>query len=331
MSNPPPQPRAPSVNLVDAIAKSARAFFKFVFATMQAYDELPIGMKYSLKESLVSMMAQSPRGKDFEYFLRDDKELARILEERGWWVLQRDITGPIQRDILRFAREGKGDEIDTYLYQLFAKDDYAALKGKVRNWFATPYLSQRESIVLDCLWAHRQRKYNLTVPCLLPLVDGLTRDFCRTLEAMGLTSEKRGTIKAGTFAAVYKNTEESLWGNPFNKIINEFVFESFTFSKETPRASLNRHGILHGEIPSYGTEANSLKLFLMIDTIQSFIQTFNPQTTQSRTVSSANVPQLPPRGVKLGEGKAAKMKSVSARTGKKGKGRRDRRSLGISR
>lgn len=266
-----------------------------------------------------------------EYFLRDDKELARILEEHGWWVLQRDLTGPIQRDILRLAREGRGDEIDAYLCELFAKDDHAALERKVRSWFLIPYLAERKDIALDSLWAHRERKYNLSIPCLLPLVDGLTRDFSHKLEAMGFTNEKRGVIKASVFAATYKNAEESLWGNPFNRILNEFVFEPYTFGKETPRALLNRHGILHGEIPSYGTETNSLKLFLMIDTIQSFVQTFNPQTTQPKTVSSANVPQLPPRVVKLGAGKAAKSKSVSARAGKNGKGKRDKRSPGISR
>jgi hypothetical protein len=34
--------------------------------------------------------------------------------------------------------------------------------------------------------------------------------------------------------------------------------------------SMNRHGILRGEIVAYGTETNSLKVFLLLDTIQQF-------------------------------------------------------------
>jgi hypothetical protein len=253
---------------------------------MEAYDSLPLEPKYRFKEYFEMLLVQGGHKEGADILLRDERELATVLAKEGWWVLERDITGPIQRDILRLAQKDSRGEIDAYFCKLFSGNNYALLDTKVQTWLANDYMAKRKDIVLDCLWAHKQQRYTLTIPSLLSLFDGLTRGSVRrSKQGNNLHGKRAGPIRVRQFTETYRRKEPSLWSSAFHRIINEFVFESFQFGSQIPRTSLNRHGILHGEIPHYATESNSLKLFLMIDTVQNFIQACERDSLARRSLA----------------------------------------------
>jgi hypothetical protein len=273
-------------SLFEWIGRGARNFFDFAFKAMEAYDALPLEPKYRIKKYFQMVLVQGGHRETADILLRDETELAKVLANQGWWVLERDITGPIQRDILRLAQKDGPGEIDTYFCKLFSENNYALLDTKVQSWLANNYMAERKEIVLDCLWAHKQQRYTLTIPSLLSLFDGLTRGSVRrSKQGNNLQGKRAGSIRVKQFADTYRRKEPSLWSSGFRRVINEFVFESFKFDSQVPRTSLNRHGILHGEIAHFGTESNSLKLFLMIDTVQNFIQACERDSLARRSLA----------------------------------------------
>ena len=110
----------------------------------------------------------------------------------------------------------------------------------------------RVDILGDAFEAHRQEKYNLSVPLLLIQADGVWLDRCsRNLFSGGVNSAVDDlvnkvpdiTIREVARALLYKE-----W-----PLVLSSKDRSIGFSE------LNRHQIIHGEVTDYGTEENSLK------------------------------------------------------------------------
>ena len=110
----------------------------------------------------------------------------------------------------------------------------------------------RVDILGDAFEAHRQEKYNLSVPLLLIQADGVWLDRCsRNLFSGGVNSAVDDlvnkvpdiTIREVARALLYKE-----W-----PLVLSSKNRSIGFSE------LHRHQIIHGEVTDYGTEENSLK------------------------------------------------------------------------
>jgi hypothetical protein len=55
------------------------------------------------------------------------------------------------------------------------------------------------------------------------------------------------------------------WADAVMQAVSEQMFKDYDFETQRAPAKLNRHGVLHGRIPDYGSEANSLKAILLLD------------------------------------------------------------------
>jgi len=257
--------------LVQYIGHLARSFFRALGEFATKIDELPLDAKQQIKEGLVQMLSISGQHRaSIKLLTMDDDELSHILSARGWWILQRDINGPVKRELLRLGREGKTSEIDCYLCSLFNENDGARLRERIEAWFKLPYMADRRQIILDGLEVHKAGKWTLTVPALLPLVDGLMRRFRK--EHLRRSKNPNRVMHADKFADYYRRNQPKLFGKSFANFVREHMFAKFDFSNGASPSSINRHAILHGETFDYATEVNSLKVFLLLDTISQFIQ-----------------------------------------------------------
>jgi hypothetical protein len=253
------------------IGHLARSFFNTLGEFAKKIDELPLEDKQKIKEDLIHLLSIDGKHRGSVRLLtREDDELSRILSARGWWILQRDINGPVKRELLRLERDGKSSGIDCYLCSLFNENDGARLRERIEAWFKLPYLADRKQIILESLEAHKSGKWTLTVPALLPLVDGLMRRFRR--EHLRRSKNPKRSMHADKFTEYYRRNQPKLFGKSFATFIREHMFATFDFNNGASPSSINRHAILHGEIFDYGTEANSLKVFLLLDTISQFVQ-----------------------------------------------------------
>ena len=253
------------------IGHLARSVFNTLGEFAKKIDELPLEDKQEIKEGLIDLLSINGKHRaSVRLLTREDDELSRILSARGWWILQRDINGPVKRELLRLEREGKTSGIDCFLCSLFNENDGARLGERIEDWFKLPYLADRKQIILDSLEAHKSGKWTLTVPALLPLVDGLMRRFRK--EHLGRSKNPKRSNSEDKFAAYYRRKQPRLFGKSVASFIREHMFATFDFNNGASPSSINRHAILHGQIFDYGTEANSLRVFLLLDTISQFVQ-----------------------------------------------------------
>ena len=103
--------------------------------------------------------------------------------------------------------------------------------------------------------AHRAGQYTLTVPALLPLAEGLSA------EIMGTTAGRQNVVKA--VARDWRAREQELWTELYSDVVVHVIYKNYDFDKD-PAPYLNRNGILHGRVPDYGTDLNSIRVFLFV-------------------------------------------------------------------
>jgi hypothetical protein len=251
-----------------SIRQVARSFLHVLGEVATRVDELSLEDKQPFKDMLVTMMPKESA----KLLTRDDDELRRTLSDRGWWVLQKDINGPVKRELLRLRREGKSSEIDAYICSLFKEANEPRLQKKIEGWFDVPYLNERKPLILDSFDAHKTGKWTLSIPALLPLVDGLTRKFRKN--HLRASQNPGRAIHIDKFADYYRKKQPRLFGESFASFVRQNMYAKFDFVAGAPPSSINRHGVLHGEIRDYATEANSLRVFLLLDTIAQFVRAF---------------------------------------------------------
>jgi len=254
------------------IGHLARSFFNALGEAAKRLDELPLEDKQEIKEELIGLLSTTGRHRaSIRMLTKEDDELRRILSASGWWILPRDINGPVKRELIRLGLDEKASEIDCYLCSLFSERDGARLRERIEVWFELPYFADRKQIILNSLDAHKAGKWTLTVPTLLPLVDGVMRRFRK--EHLRPSKNPNKAIHADRFVDYYRRNRPKLFARSFRTFMHKQMFAKFDLNNGISPSSINRHGIMHGEIFDYATEANSLKVFLLLDTISQFIQT----------------------------------------------------------
>lgn len=257
---------------ISPIGRFIRSFFSALQQGLKKLDEASLEDKQELKEHLIGLLSTTDRNRaTIRLLTKEDDELARILDAHGWWILAKDINGPVKRELIRLGQSTDTSAIDRYLCSLFRENDAARLNERIDAWFKLPYLADRKPIILDSLEAHKAGKWTLTIPALLPFVDGMMRKFQKQYLRPSRYPNK--AIQVRKFVDYFCRNQPKLFGRAFRAFMYKQMFARFDFNNEVSPSSINRHAILHGETFDYATEANSLRVILMLDTISQFIQT----------------------------------------------------------
>jgi len=169
------------------------------------------------------------------------------------------------------------EQIEQVFIDNYSADNYIVLKEMVSSWRDSPF-DQRKEIIDDALDAHISGKYTLSIPTLLPQVEGILST---------ITNSKAGGIGRLLKNAVENNSLRDV--SAFNALENDilialatdpFLFkghigEFFSPEKYTEwlvnqgfeSTPLNRDAILHGVQIDYATEINSLRVFFLLDSL----------------------------------------------------------------
>jgi hypothetical protein len=150
------------------LGQLAGGIFKVFSRVATEIDSLPLDQKYVYKQALVALFYKiDPKNNFTDLLLKDDWDLASVLQDSNWWVLPKDITGPVKRQLLLLGQQKDcATAVDTYLCNLFRENEFNRLHEKTEKWQKLMYLQKRRTIILDCLHAHKEGKYTLTVPSL---------------------------------------------------------------------------------------------------------------------------------------------------------------------
>lgn len=193
----------------------------------------------------------------FERYCEEEApEACTLLWRAGWVGMDRHFSiTELRESVLLHKTEGEAAMNDAIL-AYFNEDDSAPLEAMSKYWLRIPYLREREKIVRDAVYAHKNGLFTLSIPALLPLVDGLSAEIIgiQSMKAVALLAEDR------------RAHDPELWVQGLCDFVAQVFYKGYRFGTD-PAPYLNRHGILHGRVFDYPSALNSTRVFLLIDAV----------------------------------------------------------------
>ncbi|MDD5477719.1 MAG: hypothetical protein PHG87_05960 [Candidatus Omnitrophica bacterium] len=195
-----------------------------------------------------------------DYANKTAKAADIILINMGWWILPEWTPTDIFNVVLLY-REGKEKQIEKQIMTFF---DNKKLNKMLKEWKQSHLLKSRIHILKDAIWAHNQGKYTLSVPALLPQLEGIM------VEGLELKGNVRYKEIKDSFQDKLKASEVDFIftiKSSGYRIIEQYISEKFEWGQITS-SKFSRHAILHGHYTNYNRKKTSLKLILLIDYVQ---------------------------------------------------------------
>jgi hypothetical protein len=207
---------------------------------------------------MAEMMAAAAAS--FERYCNEEApEACAVLCQAGWLRMDRHFSITEVRESLVLHKTQGQAAMNNAILQYFSEDNWASLERMTESWNSIPYLFDRTGIIADALFAHRRGLYTLSIPTLLPLVDGLSA------EALGSHS-KNAVAK---FAENRRANDPEIWVQGFCDFMAQVFYKGYRFGQDSA-PYLNRHAILHGRVFDYPSALNSTRVFLLVDALADF-------------------------------------------------------------
>jgi hypothetical protein len=199
-----------------------------------------------------------------------DRRAAERLRRAGWIGIELHLDWRTLKRIV--DKKGGARALNRGICAAFREKRAMRLREMVRKWSTIAYLGDRKRIVRSALKAHVDGKYELSIPALLPLADGLAAEIRAKVSSPLPTNpfnkkkRKSRTIAVPDVVVIYDSGERvPEFVNCVLDTVANRMFGDYDFASEAPPSRMNRHGILHGRIAEYSSEAHSLQAFLLID------------------------------------------------------------------
>jgi hypothetical protein len=199
-----------------------------------------------------------------------DQRAIAAFKEAGWPIAPSMPKYLIER-VVEFHQNGKVKYASQMIIGHYRKGNWGNLIQTVHTWTNHSLYKSRMGIILDALDAHCQGKYRLSVPALLPQIEGILSEYIR---ANNLAA-RLGKIKMVYETAIGDIADYSLttWTIAETLLFclqnNTYVSSDFAIElkKSLNRRKVSRHTVLHGISPGYNRPIHSLKTFLILDAI----------------------------------------------------------------
>lgn len=229
----------------------------------EAIGEYQVGIGQGLAEQLaasikpIALAATSSLVSAFQDASEEERAAEEALWKMGWWMPQ-TVSMRFFMRVGRLALAGKRVDVRKAMVGLARSRD---LSQVVDGWLELEPFHARRRFLLDGLKDHRRRRFRVSIPTLLPLIEGIAVDAFTpgatqgpkpAFEAAALVDAATGPAMADTVTALYARHDFS--------------------AVASGSRQLNRHLILHGRSTGYGTEENSVKVLLALDTLAYFIE-----------------------------------------------------------
>jgi hypothetical protein len=177
------------------------------------------------------------------------------LGEYGW-VIPGGMTLPQTAQILS---EGDKEKIDALFVKFYS--DPGALSILRDSLLSCDSIKQWDRLLEECFEAYERCRYLITIPALLTVLEGvISKDNPRTL-----SKSVRDNLLSAKLKQAGSNYYETIHWQTIGIFLDQLYAQSDFNGPEPP--GLNRHWILHGrDIPDW-VQADSLRLFLAIETV----------------------------------------------------------------
>ena len=207
----------------------------------------------------------------------DAQEMGRIFAQAGFWLTP-SMPMSVWKEARALKEQGRltPDTLKRLIFETLREGDGAILREMVDEWYKDERFARRRRIFDDALEAHLSVKYTLSIPALLPQIEGIMVEIAE--------EGRYGKLEPAAKAIVRKVMETKtglapVTSGPFVGEVKKFYastakheFSPDRFPDKAKRdwkrdlpELLNRPAILHGVQIDYDSEENSLRGFLLLD------------------------------------------------------------------
>ncbi len=202
--------------------------------------------------------------------IAEDQEAADAFRAAGWPLcpsmpqsLIHNVVGKYQTGQTRYASAA--------VLGYYRRMNCAHLKVAIDEWRSNPLFNTRITIIEDAFWAHKQGKFTLSIPTLIPQIEGIMSDYVVRNHLAARIGKITEVYKAALNDAQYdlfvtRAVAETLRYQLANNFYNSTEFEDELKRAPSVRR-ISRHTVLHGINPSYAKESISLRSFLLLDAL----------------------------------------------------------------
>lgn len=189
----------------------------------------------------------------------------------GGWPIAPSMPSELIAHVVTMHSQGRTQYISRAIMGHYQRNGQQHLRSAVESWRAHHLILPRMHVLKDALEAHCQGLYTLSVPAMLPQIEGVLRDY---VHANGLPA-RIDKIREVYTAAIGDPDEYAL---PHWAIVSTLLYQlqtntyHFTDFRIELEKSINtrrvtRHTVLHGVAPRYDRPIHSLKAFLLLDAV----------------------------------------------------------------
>jgi hypothetical protein len=218
--------------------------------------------------SVCAGIAEFMQKKLVEEAVRVQESFQKQLYKIGLWTAPALLPYPLSKIVLQLEK----DDIDGAKSTLVNHCTPEFLEKLSAKWWNIKEFELRRTLIEAAINAHKEGKYVLSIPALLPQIEGIISDWTYNQKPEDLP------VRIGSKTKKFRDT---LLEKPKPFLYNRVVNSSINFVLEGPvlksfknwidnieKAFPNRHEVEHGKYdPSLFTEQNSIKLILLIDTL----------------------------------------------------------------
>lgn len=225
-------------------------------------------------------------------YLEANEQFILIMLGLGWSPPMDLLPGTVL-EIVEKQSQMESQEFSSYVDDLLVRYyDEDLLRFKLEQWKNDVWWQQRLPIVQSAVEAHINQEYFLSIPTLLPQIEGIIVD------GFGHRGYMGGKTLDRYISTLLSDTEvDASYSSIAKQFFYNVVLASFEHG-ELIESTLSRHAILHGADIAYGTSTNSLKTILLFDYIQDMFQLVC--LNNSNVYHKANCPVLlRSRGVRM--------------------------------
>ncbi len=210
-----------------------------------------------------------------EYIRR--KDIAIPFTEYGLWITP-SMTPALVMKVMKRYEQGRKRTIPAVIDGFYRQNNWGILRHAVEKWKPYEFFVPRMPIFYDALEAHIGKKWTLTIPTLIPHIEGIAGEIL-------LANKLPFTKNAIILPKGQKTYASSLFDKlPADKVtptmdviissllyyLEGTLYEYKDF-KDFPKIrrlkKLNRHAVMHGYQINYATRLNSLRCFLALDSL----------------------------------------------------------------
>jgi hypothetical protein len=202
--------------------------------------------------------------------IEENADIREAFKAAGW-PISPSMPLDLRKRVVGHYKGGRKRYITVTIMGYYHRRGFKNLRNVVDSWDENPLFSPRMHILRDALEAHCAGKYTLSVPALLPQIEGVLNDYVCSNHLPARIGKINQVLEA--VFAEKDNYTLFTWSiaDTLHYQLQNSSYAFADFEQELKRAvksrKATRHTILHGVNPGYNRPMNSLKAFLLLDAI----------------------------------------------------------------